>query len=554
MQEQAGTPAAHTLAMARALAAAPARGGWLATPDLPWDYRGPQHVHHAPFGEEGRDRPALESLARLLAAAPDLPACEDAEHALSVADVWRAVGRLAAAIHGSGTQGPVAVLLPNGVFYPVAVLACLAAGRMSVLLDASYPEARNAELLRIAGAGLLVVRAAQAGQAARLGLPCIAAEAALAPGDAPVPPPAVWVGQDAPAFVVCTSGSTGRPKAVVYGQRALLHQVAGLIDGLHLSARDRFLFVTSGATIAGLWTMFAMLSGCALHLVALDAVGIRGLRRALQDRRVTILRGGPSLFRLVARLPDAPALLSGLRVVRSTGEPLLHADVQEMRRVLPPGCLIINGYGSTELSGIAWVVRPGDAQDPVRVAAGVLDRDTEAMIVDAQGRPCPPGEVGELWLRSRYAAMGEMQDGRIVPGRLQPDPADPSLRVYRTGDLARLSPDGAFVVLGRMDRMVKVHGHRVEPAEIETVLRRGAEVAQAAVVARDVGGRTVLAAFVVPAAPGGAAGLEARLRMLLARELPEHMRPARIVVLPALPLLPGGKRDEAALLRMLGAG
>jgi acyl-coenzyme A synthetase/AMP-(fatty) acid ligase len=176
------------------------------------------------------------------------------------------------------------------------------------------------------------------------------------------------------------------------------------------------------------------------------------------------------------------------------------------------------------------------------------------MIVDAQGRPCPPGEVGELWLRSRYAALGEWVDGRLVPGRLEPDPADPSLRVYRTGDLARLSPDGAFVVLGRMDRMVKVHGQRVEPAEIEAALRRSAEVTQAAAIAREAGARTVLVAFVVPAASVPAPGLEERLRALLAAALPEPMRPARIILRPALPVLPGGKRDEAALLRLLDDG
>jgi acyl-coenzyme A synthetase/AMP-(fatty) acid ligase len=157
-------------------------------------------------------------------------------------------------------------------------------------------------------------------------------------------------------------------------------------------------------------------------------------------------------------------------------------------------------------------------------------------------------------MRSRHAAMGEWQHGRLVPGRLEADPSDPSLRIYRSGDLARLCPDGVFVVMGRMDRMVKVHGLRVEPAEIETALRRSPEVAQAAAIARDVGARAVLVAFVVPAAPEGAPELEQRLRSLLAADLPAHMRPARIVILPALPMLPGGKRDDGALLRMLDDG
>jgi acyl-coenzyme A synthetase/AMP-(fatty) acid ligase len=224
-----------------------------------------------------------------------------------------------------------------------------------------------------------------------------------------------------------------------------------------------------------------------------------------------------------------------------------------MRAALPPGCIINNGYGSTEIAGTTWFVHPGDAQDPVRVAAGVLNPGTEAKIVDDDGIPCPPGEVGELWMRTRYAALGEWQDGRVVPGRIETDPHDPALRIFRTGDLARITPDGAIVVLGRKDRMLKINGLRVELAEVEAALRRSPEVAQAAVVARQSAGRVLLAGFVVPA-ESARPGIEARLREALVQQLPAHMRPARIVAVAGMPLLPGGKRDEAALLRLLDPG
>ncbi len=552
MLDHAAAPAAHSHAMEQALARAPSRDGWLATPELPWDYRVAQGLPYEPFGEAGRDRPALESLARITALLPDHPACEDEAGARSFAALQRDVGRLAAAIRRSPAPGPVGILLPNGVCYPVAVLACLAAGRLAVLLDAGFPEERNAALIRLTGAGLLIVAEARRAQAARHGLPCIAADVVPAGGEDAFPPAQGWLGQDAPAFILCTSGSTGQPKAIVHSQRSVLHRVGGLIDAMHLSARDRFLCPTSGVTIAGLAAMFVMLSGCTLQPFALDDGGLRGLLARLREGRATVLRGSPSLFRLLVRLPDAAALLGGVRALRIGGEPLLQADVAALGRCLPPGHMICTGYGSTEMPGTSWIARAGDAQDPVRVAAGVLDPGTEAKIVDGEGRPCPPGEAGELWLRSRHAALGEWRDGTLLPGRLEPDPSDPTWRIYRTGDLARLSPDGVFMVLGRMDRMVKMHGWRVEPAEVETALRRSPEVAQAAVIAQDAGGRTALVAFVVPVA-GAAAGLEHRLRALLAEALPEAMRPARILALDALPLLPGGKRDEMALARLLAA-
>ncbi len=430
----------HTRAMQAALARAPLRDGWIETPELTEDYRGPRDVPYSRFGDAGRDTPVLESLARIVAAMPAAPACEDADRALDFRSLQHAVGRLAAAIRASGTEGPVGLLLSNAVGYPVAVLACQAAGRIALLLDAAAPPAWNATILHHVGVGLLV--AATAAEGASFGLPCIGVETALEPGEAPLPPPEYWLPQDAPSFIICTSGSTGQPKAIVHSQRTVMNQVARLIDEFHLSPRDRFLIATSAATTAGLYSLLSILCGSPLHLVALDKGGIEALRRALLGRPVTVMRAGPSLMRIIARLPDAQRMLAGLRLLRSTGEPLLHADVAAMRAALPPGCIINNGYGSTEIAGTTWFVHPGDAQDPVRVAAGVLNPGTEAKIVDDDGTTCPPGEVGELWMRTRYAALGEWQDGRVVPGRIETDPHNPALRIFRTGDLARITPDG----------------------------------------------------------------------------------------------------------------
>lgn len=173
------------------------------------------------------------------------------------------------------------------------------------------------------------------------------------------------------------------------------------------------------------------------------------------------------------------------------------------------------------------------------------------MILGDDDRPCGPGEAGELLIRSRYIALGEWVNGQLVSGRITPDPHDPSLRVYRTGDIARYSADGVFVVLGRKDRMVKINGQRVEPAEIEAALSRSSEVAQAAVVARQSATKVMMFAFVVPAAQARP-DLPKRLRQHLRAVLPAFMLPSRILVLENMPLLPGGKRDEAALLERAG--
>jgi acyl-coenzyme A synthetase/AMP-(fatty) acid ligase len=178
----------------------------------------------------------------------------------------------------------------------------------------------------------------------------------------------------------------------------------------------------------------------------------------------------------------------------------------------------------------------------------VPQAEIDAVVVDDAGNPCAPGEVGELMIRSGNLAMGEFRDGTLVPGRIMPDPANPSLRIYRSGDLARQTADGVFVVLGRVDRMLKIHGMRVEPTEVEAAIRLLPGVTDAVALPHGSGADVRLVAFV---ATRGAATDEAALRAHMRAQLPVYMLPSKIVVLDALPRLGGGKVDGQALLAQL---
>ena len=101
--------------------------------------------------------------------------------------------------------------------------------------------------------------------------------------------------------------------------------------------------------------------------------------------------------------------------------------------------------------------------------------------------------------------------------------------------------------------MIKINGQRLEPAEIEEALRRSPEVSQAAIVARQHGTITQLLAFVVPILDAGP-DLAARLRAELRAALPAFMQPGLIVLVDHVPLLPGGKVDEAAMLALIERG
>ncbi len=121
---------------------------------------------------------------------------------------------------------------------------------------------------------------------------------------------------------------------------------------------------------------------------------------------------------------------------------------------------------------------------------------------------------------------------------------DPTDIVYKTGDLARLLEDGTFEFLGRKDAQVKIRGVRVEPAEVENLLRGHPAVADATVIDRaDAFGNKYLCAYVVPRPAADLRPLKDFLRI----RLPDYLVPSAIVALEALPLTPHGKVDRAAL-------
>jgi len=527
---------------------------WIATPHLRPDYRGPVDRAYTPFPDPAASLPIVATLERFAIGTPDAIAVDSRDACLGYRALWQAVRTLQAKIEfAAQTQGPVAILLPTGAAYVVAVFAVLAARRIGLLLDRNSPDDRNAALASAAGARLVLVAPDPDGKlvwadSVTIGVAEVFERTAVADSGDRQP-----LGLDQPAFILCTSGSTGQPKPIAHSQRTMLHWVRTVADALHLTADDRVLSVSPPATLGGFVALLACaLTGASMQMLDIRPGGFGDFLQLLATRPITILRAAPSFLRALVRVPGASSALARLRLVQLYGEPVLKADVGELRKMLPSACLIRSTYGATEASGLSWFAGAPDDFDPLLSATGVLMPDTSALIVDEAGRPCGPGEPGELLIRSRYNALGEWKDGKIVPGTFEAESSDGSVRVYRTGDIARFHSEGVFVVLGRKDRMVKINGQRAEPAEVELALRRFPEIAEAEVLPHRRGETTRLIAFVVPrpeAAPGWVESLETHLRSAL----PAYMVPSRIHVLRAIPRLASGKADGQELLALVDA-
>jgi acyl carrier protein len=210
---------------------------------------------------------------------------------------------------------------------------------------------------------------------------------------------------------------------------------------------------------------------------------------------------------------------------------------------------VINGYGPTENTTFTCC---HPMRHPMRlehtVPIGRPIANTRVYILDEDLRPVPVGVPGELYAGGEGVARGYLKRPELTAWSFIPDPfsTTPGARLYRTGDLARARPDGSFEFLGRTDRQVKLRGFRVEPGEIEAVLRRHPAVREAvAVVREDAPGGARLVAYVVPASE--AAMDAAELRAWAAGRLPEYMVPSAWVALDALPLTATGKIDRRAL-------
>jgi acyl carrier protein len=199
-----------------------------------------------------------------------------------------------------------------------------------------------------------------------------------------------------------------------------------------------------------------------------------------------------------------------------------------------------NLYGPTECTVDAALCRVGEAARP---EIGRPIANARACVLDARLQPVPVGVPGELYVGGAGVARGYLGRPELTAGAFVPDPfgREPGARLYRTGDRVRWTGTGSLEYLGRLDWQVKLRGYRIEPGEIEAVLRDAPGVAAAVVTVRD--GR--LAAYVVPA--GGTAPTVTGLREHAAARLPEYMVPGAWTVLDRLPLTANGKLDRRSL-------
>jgi amino acid adenylation domain-containing protein len=491
----------------------------------------------------------VDMIRRAAAENPSAPAVRAAGRDLTYAELqaWSAAVAKVVRASGAGVDDPVAVVVPHDAELVPALLGVLRSGATYLPLDARHPARRLRELIRAADCRTVLTTASTAALVDGSG----ATPLVLAPAPAADRPTPDSPTPDGPlpslthlAYVLFTSGSTGRPKPVEVEHLALAAHTEAVVDRYRLGRGDRVLqFAAPTFDVVLEEVLPTLAAGGTVVLRPEPAPSPHELDSLLHRERVSVVNLPAGYWR---RWVDGhPELPPSLRLVVVGSEPVDPAAVRAWQRLT--AVPLLNAYGLTETTVTATVHELEAGFDAPVVPVGRPLPGVLAHVLDPDGRPVPPGVLGQLHIGGRGLARGYRGDAEATEAAFPVRELDGRpLRLHRTGDLARWRIDGVLELHGRCDQQLSLHGVRIEPAEVEAALREHPGVAEAAASVRvDARGAERLVGYLVPA--GGDGRVPADLAGCLAQLLPTALVPTVFVALDALPRTTGGKLDRAAL-------
>lgn len=354
------------------------------------------------------------------------------------------------------------------------------------------------------------------------------------------------------ALIIYTSGSTGMPKGIMLSHNNLISGTHIIADYLHLTQDEIIISLLPFSFDYGLNQLLtAILVGGTL--VIQRSMMPADICNTLDRERVTGMGAVPMLWQQLAgsRSPFTKTSFPQLRYITNTGGRMPESITKIFRQV-HPHIQIFLMFGLTEAFRSTYL--PPDQVDLRPSSIGKAIPNVELLVLNERGELCKPGEEGELVHRGANIAMGYWRDPENTAKRFRPAPfqqgkgGQTEIAVF-SGDYVKTDEEGYIYFIGRKDQMIKSHGMRVSPEEIEDCIFASQMVKH--VVAFAVPFDDVKSSIIIALVPSNSDTFSQKELLLYSKtQMPEYLRPDIIWQLENFPLTSSGKPDRVRLQEM----
>ena len=453
-----------------------------------------------------------------------LLALVDEQQSLTYAQFKQRVQQLAGVLQQQPNTQRVAIALDRGIDAAIAIFAVLYSGMTYVPLDIKNPLSRLQFIVNDADVQQVIGQGDKPKWISSLWIDSHQTDKSFNANF-------IHVDSEQLAAILYTSGSTGTPKGVALSHRAMANFSQWAAKTFKLNSDDNIASLAPFHFDLSVFDLFSSLStGATLYFVPAPlTLSPSRLTTWLSEQAISVFYTVPSLLSFVAlkgNLKETP--LNHLRYLLFAGEVFPTTRLIKLADYLPK-VKLFNLYGPTETNVCCyWQVDRNRLNSQENIPIGISAANSTLKI-----HP----ETQELFVKSANNLSGYWQKGQLIDNVM-----DDSW--YATGDKVSINRHNEYCYQGRLDRMLKCSGYRVEPAEIEAIINRLSSVEIAAVIGREdstYGQRPVI--FVVLTKNNQLK----QLMPLIKNYLPVYMQPSKVIVKNKLPLLSNGKIDYQAL-------
>jgi amino acid adenylation domain-containing protein len=500
------------------------------------------------FPKEDIETSIPQRFEKIAARYPENLAVKIEDQSLTYDELNNAANCLAQAIRDElgKCSEPIVLLTEQSIQAIIACLGILKAGKILVLIDASFPLDRISSMIsQCNAAGILaqnsgISLAEKLADATKKVIDIDAIDYQARAGNLGIE---MFPGDS--AHLRFTSGSMGMPKGVIQSHRRMLHAHSVTINGGHIGLDERLL-VLRHLSFTPKDAFNGLLVGSAIYPYDIRKHGMSKLADVIMQNGLTYITATPSVFRYFASELHGEYRFSSVRMIQLGGEPLFKSEVDQFKKFFGPHCTLMNQFSMNEAGTICQQLITRETQiSTAIVPVGYPVAGKSVFVVDEQRKDIGSDGVGEIAVKSNYLSSGYWGDHELTAAKYSSEPNSAEERIYYTGDLGQVLPDGRLVYMGRKDDQVKIRGGKVNGSEVQAHLLSHPEIRNAAVVPLEQGsGEKILVAYIVP--HHGSTPSVDTIKNFLRQKLPSYMTPSAVMFMTSLPLI-NGKLNRQAL-------